>query len=799
MVERAATPLQAHMIQSAESYHQYLKDQNKGRIEYRVVSIQAFEEDTYKLKLDKKLGDTDSILFEIFAESFKQTQIQILEYDADNCFMVVRPNKQSEKCVGLMRKASSTDILLVSDLRFLVRRTKDWYEEYGQLLRFPTKAGSVHTPIGTVKGQRPSDDQVQAILAALSSPSCYIWGAPGTGKTQFVLGYCVTHYIHTKQRIAIFAPTNNSIDQVLRGVIKLLKPAGIDYEDKILRLGAPTKQFAEEYPEICEFQGIAKQIERYKQQVKTLKEALYYKTFPIRRGIIQNTYQMMLQMSEAVARRVSISRKIANAEKGIKLIEEALSSEQARREREEESARRIEISMQGALYRMYSALRSGDTGKAAQLASTRKEISIIINRIKTIEAKLTASRTEKAALERELSGSTDLFIPAILQMSKDIDSLYEITRKLNIANLENCIRDTKALLERGDSWYQSRVGRYAEYEHQTADEIQNQILEMNRKIEDLKKRTTAERSKHVCVIAGTLDAYISRISHENGKEVLDGEAELSFAHVFLDEAGYANLAKGSTLFACQCPITFLGDHFQLPPVCEMDFDDALDARYPNAWLWGETSLQVESLFTRPIDDLKKSFLEGRAPVFIKMPKCDLHKTYRFGPELSTLLNQHVYENCGFQSAPGVDSFRIEYINAPRRTAPEKKRENLDEAKAIQTYVRQHVNEDIAVLTPYRNQLHQLERLCPDLKRKDCILTVHGSQGREWDTVILSVCDTSDMYFTNTQNRSSKGKLLINTAVSRAKKRLILVCDYSYWTQKNGQMICALLKNARRVN
>ncbi len=124
------------------------------------------------------------------------------------------------------------------------------------------------------------------------------------------------------------------------------------------------------------------------------------------------------------------------------------------------------------------------------------------------------------------------------------------------------------------------------------------------------------------------------------------------------------------------------------------------------------------------------------------------------------------------------------------------RENLDEAQAIKAYIGRHANEDIAVLTPYRHQLHLIEWQCPDLKRRDCILTVHGSQGREWETI---VCDTSDMHFTNTQNRSSKGRLLINTAVSRAKKRLILVCDYSHWIQKNGQMICALLKNTRPVN
>jgi superfamily I DNA/RNA helicase len=179
--------------------------------------------------------------------------------------------------------------------------------------------------------------------------------------------------------------------------------------------------------------------------------------------------------------------------------------------------------------------------------------------------------------------------------------------------------------------------------------------------------------------------------------------------------------------------------------------------------------------------------------FYFIQRADVHEA-----ELAMLLNLHVYDNCGFRSALGVNSFRIEYINAPRRMVSEKKRENPDEAKSIHAYIGRHLDEDVAVLTPYRNQLHLLERLCTDLKHKDCILTVHGSQRREWDAVLLSVCDTSDMYFTNIQNKSSNGKLVMNTAVSRAKKRLILVCDYIYWISQNTQMICALLKNASPV-
>lgn len=77
------------------------------------------------------------------------------------------------------------------------------------------------------------------------------------------------------------------------------------------------------------------------------------------------------------------------------------------------------------------------------------------------------------------------------------------------------------------------------------------------------------------------------------------------------------------------------------------------------------------------------------------------------------------------------------------------------------------------------------------------MTIHKSQGSEWKTVIISVADTSNMWFTNTQKRQTRSLELINTAVSRAKTELIIVCDYAYWIKQNNHFITELLKNAKK--
>ncbi len=79
------------------------------------------------------------------------------------------------------------------------------------------------------------------------------------------------------------------------------------------------------------------------------------------------------------------------------------------------------------------------------------------------------------------------------------------------------------------------------------------------------------------------------------------------------------------------------------------------------------------------------------------------------------------------------------------------------------------------------------------------MTVHRSQGREWNTVILSVQDGEHMSSTSEPLRftSSKGigLNLINTAVSRAKKHLVVVCDRRFWSKMESELITELIRAA----
>lgn len=72
-------------------------------------------------------------------------------------------------------------------------------------------------------------------------------------------------------------------------------------------------------------------------------------------------------------------------------------------------------------------------------------------------------------------------------------------------------------------------------------------------------------------------------------------------------------------------------------------------------------------------------------------------------------------------------------------------------------------DEIGIITPYRNQGMEISR---QIKGMD-VSTVHKFQGREKDTIIISTVDDEITDFTD-------DPYLLNVAISRAKKSLVLV-------------------------
>jgi hypothetical protein len=267
-------------------------------------------------------------------------------------------------------------------------------------------------------------------------------------------------------------------------------------------------------------------------------------------------------------------------------------------------------------------------------------------------------------------------------------------------------------------------------------------------------------------------------------------------HIFLDEAGYAPVIKALSLFRRNVPVTLLGDHKQLPPVCEMDERKEMSQEENHSCvLWARSALFAKYLLQpEPPDEstvltcLRENIEEP--PQQHRFPRSVLKLTHRFGNNLARLLDELFYERMGFESAREDGSDLIVEIVRVRRNGDDLV--NSDEAVAVARWIHQHGAQGIAVLAPYKLQVAELSRALPSGLRDD-VMVIHASQGHEWDTVVLSAADTTRRpYFTDTT--LPIGKLVMNTAISRAKNRIVLVFDADYWSQRqdSAQQLLARL-------
>jgi superfamily I DNA and/or RNA helicase len=242
----------------------------------------------------------------------------------------------------------------------------------------------------------------------------------------------------------------------------------------------------------------------------------------------------------------------------------------------------------------------------------------------------------------------------------------------------------------------------------------------------------------------------------------------------------------------KAPVTFLGDHMQLPPVCEIkDNDIKNNGEYYNIFLWTQSAIFVEGVFAKTRDTMLREHLAKAPLIEIRMQRANLVHTFRFDKKLAAILDTHVYAN-GFTSSLDKAETKVLFVHASK-TEGYGNRISSGEVNAIAKLVQKlTAEEDFIILTPYRDQVHALGRALPKERNELKIITVHASQGREWDTVILSIVDTSDKWFVDSRSKISNGLNLLNTAVSRTKKCLIIVCDYHYWKNQNGQLVTDLL-------
>ena len=300
------------------------------------------------------------------------------------------------------------------------------------------------------------------------------------------------------------------------------------------------------------------------------------------------------------------------------------------------------------------------------------------------------------------------------------------------------------------------------------------------------KKSSKQRMSEASILAMTLDGFIKRY-----------ETIENIAHIFLDEAPYTPLIKALTLGYFTAPLTMLGDHKQLGPVCEaIEREFVGDGAMMRVWA-------ISSIYAEEFEEDSRTLLAKAAniepPKLQKTACAQLLQNYRYGQNLTDLLDSCVYHiGLRGQEAPT----EIFYIDSGK-AAPivSKQYQSASEAAAIarlaphllQQEARLLRKDCFAILTPFRLQRKAILQACPQLRNKDKVFTIHRSQGLEFDTIIFSPVL---LHYYLTDSRCMSALQALNVAVSRARKQIILVCDVAMWRTNKGQFLERLLQNAK---
>lgn len=683
--------LSAVVAASARAVYGYLEDMQwvtdppLGMSETRVTGVDV--SDGYAvLHLASRLSDASGLVLKVGARVLGEEAAGFTRYDEISRTIVVRPGRE------VLDELSAEDVRVsvLSDMKFLVQSVAEFYGRYGDLIRVPDAPATARAPV--FPGE-PTDQQRRAAEGISGDRLAYVWGAPGTGKTQFVLAACIRGCLEAGERVAVFAPTNNSVEQVLRGV---LASFGDDVPDGIVRLGIPTKEFLRDHPEMCEDRQAQRRLDGCSRSISNLEEVLYERMCDSVRGDVD----ALLSAGEVLA-----------------------------------DAREV-------------------VERGGPMADSVRRVSEVCSR-----------RPETSSLLAD-------GVPLHDAVERVRDSLY--------------VRDRPA----------ADIEEYLEW---SDADIVSEIADLRAEEDALRRRSTGNRIASASIVAGTPHQFISRFRPKGSPE--DQRMELDVDRIFLDEAGYCGLVQALALFSNGVPVVMLGDHMQLPPVSQLD-DGLLRERAQSggplseAFLWNMPALYSEAMLLADIEDVRAMYIGEADPPFGITGRYDLTESRRFGAALGRVLDRYVYRN-GMRGNDGSD-IEIRCIDATCDSR--ENRENRGEAEAVADFLRNDRPDpkDVCILSPYTAQCRLLKSRV-GRRYADCVMTVHGSQGREWDIVVLSVADNGvvsrDVPYRFTSSETPMGLRVMNTAVSRARRRLVVVCDAGFWSAREGELVGGLIEAA----
>ena len=231
--------------------------------------------------------------------------------------------------------------------------------------------------------------------------------------------------------------------------------------------------------------------------------------------------------------------------------------------------------------------------------------------------------------------------------------------------------------------------------------------------------------------------------------------DMVFDYVIMDEASQVDIKTGALALSCAMNAVIVGDDKQLPNVVSQEEALALQA------------IQLTYKVDDRYNEVTHSFLQSCVEVFKDIPVTLLREHYRCHPKIIEFCNQHFYN--GELVAMTDDNGEDNVLQVVQTVEGNHARGHFNQREIdviVQEVLPQCADSgSIGIITPYRQQADEINKALG----KDIASTVHKYQGRECDTIIMSMVDNKPTEFSDDSN-------LLNVAISRAETHLYVVTN-----------------------
>lgn len=226
-----------------------------------------------------------------------------------------------------------------------------------------------------------------------------------------------------------------------------------------------------------------------------------------------------------------------------------------------------------------------------------------------------------------------------------------------------------------------------------------------------------------------------------------------YDYVIMDESSQVDIATGALAMSCAKNMVIVGDTNQLPNVVDKHTEIRANV------IFNQYNLSKGYRFTN-------SFLQSVLEVMPNVTQTMLREHYRCHPKIIEFCNQKFYR--GNLIIMTEDHGEKDVLKVIKTVKGNHSRNHFSQ-RQIDIIKNEIIPNDITnkketgIISPYNNQVQSLKEQIDGIEQA----TVHKFQGKEKDTIIISTVEDEITDFVD-------DPYLLNVAVSRAKKKLILV-------------------------